>query len=55
MKDEEAIDWRERFPTFHWTRRTSSRRGDRRFTKGNGILCVFFWKEKEENECVRNS
>jgi hypothetical protein len=42
MKDEEAIDWRERFPTFHWTRRTNLRRGDRRVTKGNGIVCVFF-------------
>jgi len=54
MKDEEAIDLREIFSTFHWTRRTSSRRGDRRLTKGNGIMCVFL-KEKEENECVRNS
>jgi hypothetical protein len=42
MKVEEAIDQRERFPTFHWTRKTSSKRGDRRFTKESGILCVFF-------------
>jgi len=41
MKDEEAIDWRERFPTFHWTRRTSSRRGDKRLTKESGS-CVCF-------------
>jgi hypothetical protein len=54
MKDEEAIDWRERFPTFHWTSRTSSRRDDRRLNKGSGT-CVCFLKEKEENECVRNS
>jgi hypothetical protein len=27
MNDEEAIDWREGFQNFHWTRRTSSRRG----------------------------
>jgi hypothetical protein len=27
MKDEGAIDWKERFVNFHWTRRTSSRRG----------------------------
>jgi hypothetical protein len=27
MKDEGAIDWREGFPNFHWTRRASSRRG----------------------------
>jgi hypothetical protein len=33
MKDEEAIDWREGFQDFHWTRRTSSRRGDGRLTK----------------------
>jgi hypothetical protein len=46
MKDEEAIDWRERFPTFHWTRRTSSRRGARRFTKGSGFLCVFFGRRR---------
>jgi hypothetical protein len=31
MKDEEAIDWREGFQNFHWTRRTSSRRGDGRW------------------------
>jgi len=54
MKDEEAIDWRERFLTFHWTRRISSRSGDRRFTKGSGS-CVCFLEEKEENECVKNS
>jgi hypothetical protein len=27
MKYEGAIDWREGFPNFYWTRRTSSRRG----------------------------
>jgi hypothetical protein len=27
MKDEEAIDWREGFQYFCWTRGTSSRRG----------------------------
>ncbi len=27
MKDEEAIDWREEFQYFHWTKGTSSRRG----------------------------
>jgi hypothetical protein len=31
MKDEETIDWREGFQDFHWTRRTSSRRGDGRW------------------------
>jgi len=48
MRDEEAIDWREIFPNFHWTRRPSSRRGDRRLMKGSGILCVFL--EREEGE-----
>jgi hypothetical protein len=47
MKDEEAIDWRERFLTFHWTRRTSSRRGDRRLTKESGILYVFFGRRRK--------
>jgi hypothetical protein len=46
MKDEEAIDWRKRFPTFHWTRRTSSRRGDRKLTKRNDIMCVFFGRRR---------
>jgi hypothetical protein len=54
MKDEEAIDWRERFPTFHWTRRTSSRRGDRKLIKKKWYLVCVFWKEKEENECAWN-
>jgi hypothetical protein len=53
MKDEEAIDWRERFPTFHWTRRTNSRRGDRRLTKESGILCVFFGRRRKRMN-VRN-
>jgi hypothetical protein len=48
MKDEEAIDWRERFPNFHWTRKTSSRRDDRRLSKGSGIMCVFFGGEGRE-------
>jgi hypothetical protein len=54
MKDEEAIDWRERFPTFHWTRRTNSRRGDRRLAKESGILCVFFGRRRKRMS-VRNS
>jgi hypothetical protein len=47
MKDEEAIDWKERFPTFHWTRRTSSRRGDKKLTKENGFfMCVFLRRRR---------
>jgi hypothetical protein len=53
MKDEEAIDWKEGFPNFHWTRRTSSRRGHGRLSKGGVVSCVFFRGKKEENECVR--
>jgi hypothetical protein len=41
MKDEEAIDWREGFQYFHWTRGTSSRRGQRGLPRGRS-LCVFF-------------
>jgi len=55
MKDEEAIDWRERFPTFHWTRRTSSRRGHGGGPRASGILCVFSLEEKGENVCVKIS
>jgi hypothetical protein len=53
MKDEEAIDWREGFANFHWTRRISSRRGRGRLTKGEWYLVCFFQGKKEENECVR--
>jgi hypothetical protein len=53
MKDEEAIDWREGFPNFHWIRRTSSKRGDWRLTKGGVVSCVFFSGKKKEKECVR--
>jgi hypothetical protein len=52
MKDEETIDWRERFSNFHWTRRTSSRKGHGSLPKGEGSI-LRFGKEKEENECVR--
>jgi hypothetical protein len=53
MKDKEAIDWREGFLNFHWTRRTSSKRGHGRLTKRGVVYCVFFRGKKEENECVR--
>jgi len=52
MKDEEAIDRRERFPTFRWTRKTSLKRGDRRLSKESGILCVFFGEGEGGGECV---
>jgi hypothetical protein len=53
MKDEEAIDWKEGFLNFHWTRRKSSRRGHGRFTKRRVVYCVFFPGKKEENECEK--
>jgi hypothetical protein len=52
MKDEEAIDWREGFQYFHWTRGTSSRRGQGGLPRRRS-LCGFFWRTKEENECGR--
>jgi hypothetical protein len=52
MKDEGAIDWREGFPNFHWTRRTSSRRGHGGLPRTEEYL-VFWGKGKEDNECVR--
>jgi hypothetical protein len=55
MKDEKAIDWREGFRNFHWTRRTSSRRGHGRLIKEEWYLVCFFHGKKEENECVRKN
>jgi hypothetical protein len=46
VKDEEAIDWREGFPNFHWTRRTSSSRGHGRLIKKGIVSCVFFPRKK---------
>jgi hypothetical protein len=43
MKDEETIDWREGFPQFfHWTRRTSSRRGHGKLRERGILFFVFF-------------
>jgi hypothetical protein len=33
MNDEKAIDWKEGFQDFHWTRRTRSRKGDGRWAR----------------------
>jgi hypothetical protein len=52
LKDEGAIDWREGFQNFHWTRETSSRKGHGDLQKKKGIFCVGR-RGKEENECVR--
>jgi hypothetical protein len=48
LEDEEAIDWREGFWNFHWTRGTSSRKGHGRFTKRVNGEC--FLGEKLEDE-----
>jgi len=52
LKDEEAIDWREGFQSFHWTRGTSSRKGHGGLPRERRISCVG-GRGKEENECVK--
>jgi hypothetical protein len=53
MNDEEAIDWREGFQDFHWTRRTSSRRGDGRWVRRpqtyQGGFYVFFGRRRKRS------
>ncbi len=46
-----AIDWREGFRNFHWTRGTSSRRGDGGLPREGRVSCVGK-RGKEENACV---
>jgi hypothetical protein len=52
LKDEGAIDWREGFRSFHWTKETSSRKGHGSLPKKRRVSCVGK-RGKEENECVR--
>jgi hypothetical protein len=52
LKDEGAIDWREGFRSFHWTRETSSKKGHEGLPKERGVSYVGR-RKKEENECVR--
>jgi len=52
LKDEEAIDWKGGFRSFHWTRRISSRKGHGGLPRERGVSCVG-GRGKEENECVR--
>ncbi len=47
MKDEGAIDWREGFPNFHWTRKASSRRGLGGVPRERGVSYVFGGRKKE--------
>jgi hypothetical protein len=54
MMDEGAIDWREGFQNFHWTRRASSRRGLGGVPRRErNILCFWGKKKKDENESVK--
>jgi len=46
MKDEKTIDWKERFSNFHWTRRTSSKRGHGGLLKGEGSILFLGRKRK---------
>jgi hypothetical protein len=48
MKDEEVIGWREGFQYFHWTRGTSSRRGQGGLPRRKSLY-FFFRKKKDEN------
>jgi hypothetical protein len=52
LKDEGAIDWREGFRSFHWTRGTSLRKGHGGLPRKRGMSFVGK-REKEDNECVR--
>jgi len=49
LKDEGAIDWREGFRSFHWTRGTSSRKGHGGLPKERGVSCVGKKKKKKIN------
>jgi len=53
LKDEEAIDWRGGFRTFHWAKGISLRKGHESLPSGRHYVCVFLWEEKEEKEGVR--
>jgi hypothetical protein len=52
LKDEKAIDWRGGFPSFHWTRGTSSKRGHGKLTKGGMDIVCFFLGEKRRRRSV---
>jgi len=52
LKDEEAIDWRGKFRSFHWTKGPSSRKGYEILLRERGVFGVGE-RKKEEKECVR--
>jgi hypothetical protein len=45
MKDEEAIDWREGFQYFRWTKGINSRRGQGDLLRMRSV-CVFFGRRR---------
>jgi hypothetical protein len=52
LKDEEAIDWRGGFRSFHWARGTSSRKGHGGLPKKREVYWVGE-RKKEKKECVK--
>jgi len=52
LKDEEAIDWRGTFRSFHWARGTSSRKGHGGLPREKEVSWVRE-RKKEEKECVK--
>ncbi len=52
LKDEEAIDWRGGFRSFHWARGTSSRKGHGGLPREKEVSWVRE-RKKEEKECVK--
>ncbi len=45
LKDEKATNWNGGFSSFHWTNKTSSRRGHGRLIKCVNGVCVFFFSQ----------
>ncbi len=44
---------RKNFHNFHWTKKTSSRRGHEKLEEIRELYIMCFLWEEEENECVR--
>jgi len=53
MKDEEAIDWRERFPQFPWDKENKFKQGSWKKCEGEIFFYLVSSLEEEENVCVR--
>jgi len=52
LKDEEAIDWRGGFRSFHWARGTGSRKGHGGLPREKEVSWVGE-RKKEEKKCVK--